>query len=187
MIGSRMMIRIAPAMSNVIPDRIIVVILTTPEPYTIAFCGVDTGNMKPNDAANVAARAGTNGLTPAAIATGITMGTTTAADAVLLVVSDTMIARITAKIVIGTTLDRPSASLTDVPMVSASPVSEISEPKMMPQPNRMIVPQSILAASLQRSVNSRSFQSVGSRKSSRRAEHGDHAFVESVADELVGA
>jgi hypothetical protein len=41
--------------------------------------------MKPNDAANVAASAGTNGLMPAATATGITIGTTTAADAVLLV------------------------------------------------------------------------------------------------------
>ena len=51
-------------------------------------------------------------------------------------------------------------------MVSASPVSEINEPKMMPMPNSTIVPQSIWAASLQRSVNSRSFQSVGSRKSS---------------------
>ena len=59
--------------------------------------------MKPNDAANVAAKAGTNGLMPAAIATGMMIGTTTAADAVLLVVSDTMIARITAKIVIGNT------------------------------------------------------------------------------------
>ena len=166
MIGSRMMIRIAPAMSNAIPDRIIVVIRTTPEPYTIAFCGVDTGSMKPNDAANVAAKAGTNGLMPAAIATGMMMGTTTAADAVLLVVSETMIARITAKIVIATLLPRPRASLTDVPMVSARPVYEISDPKMMPQPNRTIVPQSILAASLQRRVNSRSFQSVGSRKSS---------------------
>ena len=58
--------------------------------------------MKPNDAAKVAASAGTNGFTPAAIATGITMGTTTAADAVLLVVSDARIARMTAKIVMGT-------------------------------------------------------------------------------------
>ena len=64
--------------------------------------------MKPNDAANVAASAGTNGLMPAAIATGMTIGTTTAADAVLLVVSDTMIARITAKIVIATLLPGPA-------------------------------------------------------------------------------
>ena len=53
----------------------------------MAFCGVDTGSMNPNDAANVAASAGTNGLIPAAIATGMMIGTTTAADAVLLVVS----------------------------------------------------------------------------------------------------
>ena len=55
--------------------------------------------MKPNDAANVAARAGTNGLTPAATATGMTIGTTTDADAVLLVVSDTTMAISTAKMV----------------------------------------------------------------------------------------
>ncbi len=52
----------------------------------MAFCGVDTGSMKPNDAAKVAARPGTNGSTFAAIAIGKTIGTTTAADAVLLVV-----------------------------------------------------------------------------------------------------
>ena len=51
-------------------------------------------------------------------------------------------------------------------MVSARPVDEINEPKMMPQPKRTIVPQSISAASRQRSVNSRSFQSVGNRNSS---------------------
>ena len=48
--------------------------------------------MNPNDAANVAASAGTNGLTPAAMAIGMMIGTTTAADAVLLVVSETRIA-----------------------------------------------------------------------------------------------
>jgi len=41
--------------------------------------------MKPNDAANVAASAGTNGSTFAATATGMMIGTTTAAEAVLLV------------------------------------------------------------------------------------------------------
>src|SRR6478736_8918471 len=110
--------------------------------------------MKPNDAANVAARAGTNGLTPAAIATGITIGTTTAADAVLLVVSDTAMASSTAKTVMATTLVRPSESATEVPIVSASPVSASSAPKMMPLPNSTIVPQSIFAASRQVSVNS---------------------------------
>ena len=52
--------------------------------------------MKPNDAAN----AGTNGSTPAACATGITIGTTTEALAVFEVVSEIRIARTTAKIVI---------------------------------------------------------------------------------------
>ena len=58
--------------------------------------------MKPNDAANVAASAGVNGSTPAACATGMTIGTTTEALAVLLVVSEMRIARTTAKIVIDT-------------------------------------------------------------------------------------
>src|SRR5829696_5451961 len=117
--------------------------------------------MNPKDAANVAASAGTNGLMPAATATGITIGTTTAAEAVLLVVSETMIANSTAKMVMATTLVSPSASSTDVPMVSARPVSASNEPKMMPVPNRTIVPQSISAASRQRKVNSRVGQSVG--------------------------
>src|SRR5918994_6004111 len=108
--------------------------------------------MKPNDAANVAASAGTNGLTPAATATGMMMGTTTAAEAVLLVVSDTTMARMTAKIVIGTTLVNPRALSTDVPMVSARPVAASRDPKMMPVPNRTMVPQSMSAASFQRSV-----------------------------------
>jgi len=84
---------------------------------------------------------------------------------VLLVVSDTMMASNTAKMVIATVLVSPSASSTEVPIVSANPVSAISEPKMMPLPKRMIVPQSILAASRQRNVNSRFSQSVGSRNS----------------------
>jgi hypothetical protein len=88
----------------------------------------------------VAASAGTNGLTPAATATGITIGTTTAADAVLLVVSETMIASSTAKMVMAMTLVRPSASSIDVPIVSASPVSASREPKMMPVPNKRLCP-----------------------------------------------
>ena len=134
--------------------------------------------MKPNDAAKVAARAGTSGLIPAAIAIGMMIGTTTAADAVLLVVSDTRIASATANAVIAKVLARPSLSNAPLPIVSASPVDSSSEPKMMPVPNSTIVPQSIFAASLQRSVNSRSFQLVGSRNSSDGAEDGDHAFVE---------
>src|ERR671917_1750148 len=100
----------------------------------MAFCGVDTGSMKPNEAANVAARAGTNGSTLAAIATGITIGTTTAALAVLLVVSEMRIARITAKIVIVTSELTLNVSAPQVPIVSASPVSWSIEPKMMPDP-----------------------------------------------------
>src|SRR5262245_48890302 len=97
-------------MSKLMPDRIILVMGTAPDPYTTAFCGVDTGSMKPNDAANVAAMAGTNGSTLAALAMGMMIGTTIAADAVLDDVSDTVIARIAAKIVIATALVSPRAS-----------------------------------------------------------------------------
>jgi len=66
--------------------------------------------MKPNDAAKVAASAGTIGSTPAAVATGITIGTTTEALAVFDVVSEIRIARITAKIVIDTSEVTPNVS-----------------------------------------------------------------------------
>ena len=78
--------RIAPRMSKLKPVRTIRVIGTAPEPYTMAFCGVDTGSMNPKEAAKVAARAGTKGSTPMATHNGMTIGTTTAAEAVLLVV-----------------------------------------------------------------------------------------------------
>src|SRR5688500_12453462 len=94
--------------------------------------------MNPNEAAKVAASAGTNGLIPAAMATGMMIGTTTAAEAVLLVVSLMMIARITAKIVIAKVLVSPRVSADAVPMVSARPVLASSEPKMMPVPNSRI-------------------------------------------------
>ena len=55
--------------------------------------------------------------------------------------------------------------------------SEISDPKMMPVPNRMIVRQSISAASLQRSVNSRS-PTRSATGTAGRSEHGDDALVE---------
>src|SRR5690606_38675725 len=164
--GSRMMMRIAPRTSNENPDRVIVVIGTAPEPETTACCGVAAGSTDPTDAAHVAASAGTNGLTPAATATGMTIGATTAADAVLLVVSDTRIASRAAKTVIATTLVSPSAFDTPLPIVSASPVDDSRPPKMMPVPNSTIVPQSISAASRHRSVNSRLGQSTGSRYSS---------------------
>src|SRR4028119_1007823 len=126
--------------------------------------------MNPKDAAKVAASAGTNGLIPAATATGMMIGTTTAADAVLLVVSEMMIARTTANTVMAIVLDSPSDSAAPLPMVSARPVSASSEPKMMPVPNSRIVPQSIFAASDQFRGNSRRFQPVGSRNS-REAPH----------------
>src|ERR687896_374411 len=125
--------------------------------------------MNPNEAANVAASAGVNGSTPTACATGITIGTTTEALAVLLVVSEIRIARTTAKIVIETSELTPNVSAPHVPIVSASPVSCSSDPKMIPEPNRMMVPQSISFASFQVSVNSRLDQLTGSRNSSDAA------------------
>src|SRR5918998_2490751 len=105
----------------------------------MAFCGVDTGSMKPNEAAKVAASAGTNGSTPAATATGMTIGTTTDALAVLLVVSEMRIASSTAKIVIDISELTPNVSAPHLPIVSARPVSCSIEPNTMPEPNSRIV------------------------------------------------
>src|SRR4028118_1102692 len=98
----------------------------------MAFCGVDTGSMNPKDAAKVAANAGTNGLMSAATATGMMIGTTTAAEAVFDVVSLMMIARITAKTVMAIVLVSPRVSAEAFPIVSARPVSASSDPKMIP-------------------------------------------------------
>ena len=76
--------------------------------------------MKPNEAAKVAARAGTNGSTPAATATGMMIGTTTEALAVLLVVSEMRIARTTAKFVIDSSGADAEGSVPRLPIVSAS-------------------------------------------------------------------
>jgi hypothetical protein len=57
MIGIRSTIRIMPMMSNTIPERTILVIGISPEPYTTAFCGVDTGSMNPKEAPKTAASA----------------------------------------------------------------------------------------------------------------------------------
>jgi hypothetical protein len=53
-----------------------------PEPYTMAFGGVDTGSMKPQLAPKVAPMAGGIGLTLAAMARAIMTGTTMLAEAV---------------------------------------------------------------------------------------------------------
>ena len=73
----------------------------------------------------------------------MTIGTTTDALAVLLVVSEMRIASTTAKIVIDSSELTPNVSAPLVPIVSARPVSASSEPKMMPEPKRRIVPQSM--------------------------------------------
>src|SRR5690606_22647150 len=128
----------------------------------------DTGSMNPKDAPNVAASAGTNGSTPAAAATGMRIGTTTDAAAVFDVVSEMTTARTTANTRIITLLPSPSASAAPVPIVSANFVSASNVPKMIPQPNSRMVPQSILLASDQVRVNSRRDQRVG-RTNSRAA------------------
>ncbi len=75
------------------PALIIFVMGTMPEPYTMAFGGVDTGNMKPQLAPNVAPMAGGIGLTPAAMARAIMTGTTIFAEAVFDEVSLTRMAK----------------------------------------------------------------------------------------------
>ena len=84
----------------------------------------------------MAASAGTNGSSPMAVHNGMTMGTTTAADAVLLVVSEMRTAKTAEKAVTATTLVTFRFREAAVPMVSASPVAARSEPKMMPVPKR---------------------------------------------------
>jgi hypothetical protein len=58
-------------------------------------------------------------------------------------------------------LVKPRASAMPLPRVSASPLSESSVPSAMPLPKRMMVPQSILAASFQLRVKRRSAQLTG--------------------------
>src|SRR5260221_7639845 len=115
----------------------------------MAFCGVETGSMNPNEAPKTAAIAGTSGFTPAAVATGRTMGTTIEAAAVLLLVSDIAMALAVAKIVIGTRLATPSASPVDRPICSPRPVLRINPPNTIPAPQGRMVPQSNPAAALQ--------------------------------------
>jgi len=76
-----------------IPARIILVIGTIPEEYTIAFGGVDTGSMNPKEAPKQAPNAGGKGLTPDDLEIAIIMGMTMLADAVLDVVSLIIIPR----------------------------------------------------------------------------------------------
>ncbi len=109
----------------------------------MAFCGVDTGSMNPNDAANVAARAGIIGSTAAVTASGMMIGTTTDAGAVFDVVSETTIASSAANTVSAYVLPDPSASAAVPPIVSARPVLASSEPRMMPVPKSTMVLQSM--------------------------------------------
>src|SRR5574337_1007033 len=81
-----------PARSNRMPARIIFKSGTRPEPYTMAFGGVETGSMNPKLAPRHAPRAGGNGLTLAACAMAITTGMIMLAEAVLLAASEMAIA-----------------------------------------------------------------------------------------------
>ena len=67
--------------------------------------------------------------------------------AVLDVVSEIRMAMSAATAETASRLVKPRASAMPLPMTSASPVSESRVPSAMPEPKRMIVPQSILAAS----------------------------------------
>lgn len=128
----------------------------------MAFGGVEIGSMKPKDAPKVAAIAGITGSTPAAMASGTTIGTVTAAAAVLLVVSEMRMASNTAMAVMTRALDTPNILLRPEPIVSARPELPSMPPKIMPQPNNMMVPQSILAASDQSRVYCSFLDSTGS-------------------------
>lgn len=69
------MIRVIPMMSKTTPERTVLVVGIIPEPYTTAFCGVETGVMNPKEAPKTAAMMGSR---PA--------GATMVAEAVLEVV-----------------------------------------------------------------------------------------------------
>ena len=104
-----------------------------------------------------------------AAAIEIAIGTTIAALAVLLVVSEMSTATITTTIVTPSRLETPRLSESDSPTTVARPVSLSSVPSVMPPPNRMTVPQSIRAAWFQLSVKRRRAQSTGSTNSSAAA------------------
>src|SRR5215212_7955874 len=117
----------------------------------------------------MAARAGIRGSTPAALAMGMTIGTTIPTLAVLEVVSEMSIATTVASRVIPSRLVRPRALVTPPPMVLASPVSERSLPRVMPAPKSRMVPQSMRTASFQVMVKRRSAQLIGRIKRSAAA------------------
>src|ERR687894_147767 len=135
----------------------------------MAFGGVLTGSMKPYEAPKIAARAGIRGSTPAALAMGITIGTTIPTLAVLEVVSEMSIATTVASSVMPSRLVRPRALVTPLPMVLASPVSESNLPRVMPAPKSRMVPQSMRTASFQVMVKRRSAQLIGRIKRSAAA------------------
>jgi hypothetical protein len=69
------------------------------------------------------------------------MGTTMVADAVLLVVSEMMMAMSAATAETASRLVKPKVLAMPLPMVSARPVLERSEPRVMPAPKSRMVPQ----------------------------------------------
>ena len=94
------------------------------------------------------------------------MGTTIVALAVLEVVSEIRMAIIAETAETASRLVKPRASAMLVPRVSARPVSASSIQSAMPHPKRIIVPQSIFAASFQFIVKRRSDQFMGRRNRS---------------------
>ena len=88
----------------------------------------------------MAAMAGITGSTWTAVEMAMAIGTTIAALAVLLVVSEMITAMTTQMMVIETRLETFRALAGPSPIVLARPVSRISEPRAMPAPKRRIVP-----------------------------------------------
>ena len=112
----------------------------------MALGGVDTGRASATDADSAAATDGMMGLTPAAAAIEMTMGTAMFVAAVFDIVSDRMTVnraaanvRVTSSLV-GTSPVMPS------PTTRARPVDAARPPRASPPPNSRMVPQSICAA-----------------------------------------
>src|SRR5690606_422713 len=115
-----------PVTSMIRPNRIIVVNGTAPVPYTIAFGGVEIGNMNERLAPRHVPSAGGTGLRSAAEAMESTTGTSMLAAAVLDVNSLSTIATPVATAVTAQSESAPLALTTEVPSASASPVENIS-------------------------------------------------------------
>ena len=105
-----------------------------PVPNTIALHGVDTGNRNPSDEPIVAASTGSVGSIFDAFANASTTGTTMFADAVLLVVSERIVASAVDVTMSPNDESTPSSPVRPRPIASARPVWNARVPSAMPPP-----------------------------------------------------